>query len=422
MEGPRFQTGKHEEGEDNLLRRIRTTNIGPAADMSIEPGEGTSLITGVNGLGRTLLLDAAWRALTGRWPCEAYPEIETGRPALPTTGAAVAVIEASEIGPAGEVRVRQVRTRAQEHTWHGPIQRTDRTLIYAHGNGAVSAWIGTASADRPARRASLINESVMSAHWNGTRGEVVSEYLGASLAAWQRNERAQQTLRAAMRCTVPEAGAEPEHGMAIAERVARGDAVGGATERLTEVACMLTWAVLESTKNSLTRGVTLLFDDVELHLHPTRQRTVLEGLRSLATEVLEAPLQLIATTNAPLVLASSEPWFDSAKDRLFTLETDRNGRTIAREHAYTRHGTARNWLTSDALGLPSDRNLAAEAAIGEAKRVALKHHPRREEVQAADEALRAALPDDDDFWPRWRYFAEQQLDKEAAEGKQAPEK
>ena len=244
--------------------------------------------------------------------------------------------------------------------------------------------------------------------------------LGTALARWRRDERAQRKLRAAMRCTGREADAERDKGMAIAEAVARGESGGGAAERLTEVACMLTWAVLESGRNGLARGVTLLFDDVELHLHPERQRVVLDGLRNLANEVLEAPLQLIATTNAPLVLASSEPWFDPAKDRLFTLEPGGNGRSVAREHTYTRYGTAGNWLTSDALGLPTDRNLTAEAAIGEAKRVVLKQHPEREEVLAADRALRAALPDDDDFWPRWRYFAEQQPRGELDRGEQTP--
>ena len=122
------------------------------------------------------------------------------------------------------------------------------------------------------------------------------------------------------------------------------------------------------------------------------------------------------------MLASSEPWFDADDDRLFTLEADHEGRSIAREHAYAKQGTAGNWLTSDALGLPSDRSLAAEAAIAEAKRVSLKGQPERDEVRAADDALRAALPDEDSFWARWRYFAEQQLDSATSDKRQTPEK
>ena len=44
-----------------MLKRIRTRNVGNAGDLEIATGNGTTLITGRNGLGRTLLLDAAWR-------------------------------------------------------------------------------------------------------------------------------------------------------------------------------------------------------------------------------------------------------------------------------------------------------------------------------------------------------------------------
>ena len=61
-----------------VLRHIRVTNIGPAGEIALKPGRRTTLLTGDNGLGRTLLLDSAWRTLTGRWPAEANPELRTG--------------------------------------------------------------------------------------------------------------------------------------------------------------------------------------------------------------------------------------------------------------------------------------------------------------------------------------------------------
>ena len=61
-----------------MLRHIRVTNIGPAGEIALKPGRRTTLLTGDNGLGRRLLLDSAWRTLTGRWPAEANPELRTG--------------------------------------------------------------------------------------------------------------------------------------------------------------------------------------------------------------------------------------------------------------------------------------------------------------------------------------------------------
>ena len=49
-------------------------------------GRHTTLLTGDNGLGRTLLLDSAWRTLTGRWPAEANPELRTGFAAFARPG------------------------------------------------------------------------------------------------------------------------------------------------------------------------------------------------------------------------------------------------------------------------------------------------------------------------------------------------
>lgn len=150
-----------------MLERICTHDIGPAAQMSIDTGEGMTLLTGMNGLGRTLLLDAAWRARTGQWPCEANPEIRTGRPARAAAGAATAAAEATERELRGEARIQEARWRTDGRVWLGPTRRTKRALIYAHGNGATSAWIGTPRNDRPTRRVTLADGTITSAEPGG---------------------------------------------------------------------------------------------------------------------------------------------------------------------------------------------------------------------------------------------------------------
>ena len=101
-----------------------------------------------------------------------------------------------------------------------------------------------------------------------------------------------------------------------------------ALRRIIALAYMLVWSwskhVSAADQFGLDRArrVILLFDEVDAHLHPRWQRTILpailEVMNSLTTDKEEAvPVQILATTHSPLVLASVEPHFDEDRDRLF---------------------------------------------------------------------------------------------------------
>src|SRR5687767_1335534 len=51
-----------------MLESLHLKNVGPAPEMKMELAPRLNLITGDNGLGKTLLLDSAWWALTRTWP------------------------------------------------------------------------------------------------------------------------------------------------------------------------------------------------------------------------------------------------------------------------------------------------------------------------------------------------------------------
>src|SRR5688572_10982321 len=51
-----------------MLETIHLKNVGPAPEMKMTLAPRLNLITGDNGLGKTLLLDSAWWALTRTWP------------------------------------------------------------------------------------------------------------------------------------------------------------------------------------------------------------------------------------------------------------------------------------------------------------------------------------------------------------------
>ena len=78
-----------------------------------------------------------------------------------------------------------------------------------------------------------------------------------------------------------------------------------------------------------------------------------------------------------------------------------------RERRYLPHGGAGAWLTSEAFDLPTDRgSVEAEAAIVRARTLLRDPNPELEDVMAAHQALRAAMPDVDVFWVRWNAFVE----------------
>ena len=67
-----------------------------------------------------------------------------------------------------------------------------------------------------------------------------------------------------------------------------------------------------------THNVVIPFDEIEAHLHPRWQRSVVKGLRTAIPRVCEASglrkeeLQLFLSTHSPLVMASLEDEFASA--------------------------------------------------------------------------------------------------------------
>ena len=72
--------------------------------------------------------------------------------------------------------------------------------------------------------------------------------------------------------------------------------------------------VADRMGESPSGSVIMLFDEVESHLHPRWQRTILGSLRNLGDVLLDnTNLQLVVTTHSPLVMASAEAWFDPSR-------------------------------------------------------------------------------------------------------------
>ena len=112
---------------------------------------------------------------------------------------------------------------------------------------------------------------------------------------------------------------------------------------------MLVWSWSEHVRAAehlgvrRARQIVLLFDEVDAHLHPRWQRSVvpaiLKAMNGLTDD--ETGIQLISATHSPLVLASLEPHFDDELDRLFHLDI-RDGRVRLDVEPWAKQGDALN--------------------------------------------------------------------------------
>jgi hypothetical protein len=183
------------------------------------------------------------------------------------------------------------------------------------------------------------------------------------------------------------------------------------------MAYLIVWAWQEHKTHSELlrrepeRRMVILVDEMEAHLHPQWQRLILPALLDIRQELdPELQVQLLIATHSPLVVASMEPTFDASVDKLFHLDLSRQdlfeAQVILQEKPFVRYGRVDNWLISDIFELLHARSREAEDVIEAAKALQLQDNPEPPEIRAVSNKLVRLLSDNDEFWPRWKYFAE----------------
>ena len=429
-----------------MLEYLAFENVGPAPAMEVEFAPRVNLITGDNGLGKSFLLDTAWWVLTGAWPAEVNRRMTSGLPARPRDPKQHSGIR-FRARYSNETVEYGVGYSPADEAWTPRLsQRILGLVVYAHADGSFSVW-DTARNNWP-RWAPPVNPERRPPYvftetevWDGLRtvadGERTIPLCNGLLHDWSSWLKAKdaeskamaRALRALspdwdggdrlepgppMRLSIDDARDIPSIRTSYAGAVPILHASSG-IRRVAALAYVLTWAWSEHGIAANLRGeetvrqVTMLFDEVESHLHPRWQRSMLRALRDVGTELLDgAELQLIASTHAPLVLASAEPWFDPEQDAWFDLDLDGDPpQAHLHRRPYTPRGTPDAWLTSEAFDLATERgSIEAERAILRARKLLKQSDPPLDDVMAAHAELRGVLPDVDRFWVRWNAFVE----------------
>jgi hypothetical protein len=413
------------------LTYLRLRGVGPAKQIEIMPAQRISLIAGDNGLGKTFLLECAWWALTGQW---------AGLPAYPRQDA-----EADE--PQITFQISGVEQHIpydwQTQSWPSPNGRPTipGLLIYARGDGSFAVW-DPAKDYWSVRLARRDNEATPRPFvftkdqvWDGLdekfdgKTRVYISGLLRDWIAWQNNPERypfdifKKVLR---RLSPSDLGVlEPGNPVRLPYDVREiptlkhpyGEVpivhAAAGIRRIVTLAYLIVWAWQEhKTQSQLVRRepqkkMVILIDEMEAHLHPRWQRVILPALLEVSEDLEDGlQLQFLIATHSPLVMASVEPRFDAKVDKLLHLDLSPNEVRLE-ELPFIRRGPIDSWLISDVFGLRHARSLEAENAIEDAKSLQLQENPKAENIQSVSERLAKYLSEDDEFWPRWKYFAEQ---------------
>jgi hypothetical protein len=419
-----------------VLKDLHLQGVGPASRLDVDFGERLNLFTGDNGLGKTFLLDIAWWALTGTW---------TSAPALPQPASdrEPRISAQSSSVPGGPVRIQvsglEYDFDRRSQRWHPEGPTEWGLVVYARVDGGFSVWDPARSRRHRGTSQTVENSAAVAYHFQGTDlwdglgagGKVVCNGLIRDWVSWQNQPDQDASSPFALLSQVlltlsPDPSELIRPGKPT--RVSLDDVrdiptvelpygnvpvtlVSAGMRRVLGLAYLLVWVWYEHLQASRlvgeppTQDLVLLMDEVEAHLHPRWQRTLLPAALRVATGLQgEMKTQVLATTHSPLVLASVEPVFDPQTDRCSVFDVD-HGDVLLRPLPWAKQGDTVGWLTSEAFGLRQARSREAEEAIEAAEALmrddgqALPPHLRtREQIQAALERL---VPGHDPFWPRW---------------------
>lgn len=406
--------------QEGTLSKLELVNVGPCdhAELCLSPR--LNIITGDNGLGKTFLMDCAWWALTGAWPGNA------ARPKYPE-GSRRASIGFSIAGKAKMPTETTALYDNKNLTWKrgSNSAAVPGLIVYALVDGSFAVWDPSKDTDQRGGTQVFTKKQV----WDGYGSSI--EGLIRDWVKWQNTpekypfEVFKQVLADMsppdMGVLVPgESVRVPNDSREIPTIVYPYGIVpvtnaSAGVSRIITLSYLVVWAWNEHKENCKLRGIkpdtriVVMVDELEAHLHPKWQRTILPALLGVQKHLApDLEVQFIIATHSPLVMASSESVFDAATDKLFQLRLmAQTADAVVSEEDYIKYGQVNSWLTSPVFNLKQARSANAEQVITRAKELQLADDPADKDVKAVHRELVQCLAQNDPFWPRWIYFAEQ---------------
>lgn len=427
-----------------MLNSLKLEGVGPAEKLAIEFKPRLNFLTGDNGLGKSFVLDIAWWSLTRTWA--------RGVMATPRSDAEKSTIHFSYTGSAGEFDYKSgFDHEAQQWSVKQGRPAVPGVVIYAGVDGSFSVWDparnywkgdkdGAAAPNRP-RSFDFTPDAV----WNGLLSSDGKTQLCNGLISdwvlWQEGSKPAFDDLVKVLDALSPSGVEkicPGKPMRVGDsvrdipslRMPYGQDVplthaSAGMRRIAALAYLLVWTwrehqlANEKYRVLPAKEIIFLIDEIECHLHPQWQRRIVPALLNVMnalTGTRDVPVQLLAATHSPLVLASVEPEFDRERDCIWDFDLV-DGEVQANLYPYSRKGDVNAWLSSQVFNLKEPSSVPAEHALEKARgflrEAAATQQPLTTTQKAAltqiDGELRASLSDVDSFWIRWSQFREQHM-------------
>ncbi|MGP8320119.1 MAG: AAA family ATPase [Methanosarcinaceae archaeon] len=421
-----------------MLKYLKITNVGPAPTMELEFGKRMNLLTGDNGLGKSFLLDIVWWALTRKWPAEVNPKLTAGKKALPAKRGVATISFSFTDKNKRESYESEYLLKEQAWTGHSGRPSNPGLVLYAMADGSFAVWDPARNYWRTQDGVDVQNRRpayVFSPNevWDGLpgpEGTWLCNGLIRDWAGWQKeNGQAFKHLTDVLnilsssskeklvpgeltRISLDDVRDMPTIRMPYKQDVAVLHASSG-MRRIIALAYFLVWAWDEHQKAAKqlqepnTNQIVFLIDEIESHLHPSWQRSIVPALLSVMNNLADkTDVQLLTTTHSPLIMASVEPCFDHKKDAWFDLDFKKN-KVVLTHREFEKHGDAATWLISEAFDLKSGRSVEYENLVAEASALLETDKPDLTHIKKINEKLIAALGPKDEFLFSWRYVCKQ---------------
>lgn len=401
-----------------MLKSIELRNVGPSRHMKVDFAPRLNLLTGDNGLGKTFILDVAWWALARKW---------ADLPALPDPDNSEQPTISLQTNDALYSEPRKSRFSFEKQTWDLPSKRFSDpvAVLYVRTDGGIclydplkgsqpylfkpqDIWDGLKRG-----RKQLCNGLIDDwTSWQLRHDEKSENFdiLVDVLESLSPSDDERIVPGKPVRISIDDSREIPSIQMPYG-KVPVTHASSGC-RRVLSIAYMLVWMWSENKEAAKLKKkkpidrLTVLFDEVESHLHPQWQRILVPSLMKVLKKLNPSTkVQFIGSTHAPLVLASVESIFSEAHDSLTVFDLI-DGEVQVERVAWQNYGDVSSWLTSDVFGLGAARSLGSEKAIKKALDAINRADMDPEVLKSLHERLRAELKDTDPFWAKWLYYAE----------------
>lgn len=370
-----------------MIQTLKTEQIGPGS-VNLAFGTRLNLFTGDNGLGKSFLFDLIWYAHTRTWPQELDTSLKTGY---------VAKASKDQDGTKAKIEFRLEKSKttivssynADTLKWNiktkgAPVTSGLVFYITAENNFCVYDSFRT-SEELPAI---VLTEKEL---WEGNKQKSNLKGLIDDLQVWRKStdkydQGCYELFINILKKVTTEDNVEivesvmlNKTGTLVVPTVNIGIQksipiiyLSTAIKRALGIAYFISWAYgqhkayADSNKKGVyAKDITLLVDELDVHLHPRWQRTILGSLLQTANFLKGAEnnsLQVFTSTHSPLVLVSAEDVWDERTDKWIDIDII-NEEVVTQVKPFQKLGTASAYLRGDAFNNTSERSPEADALV-----------------------------------------------------------